>query len=336
MGRYLLKRLLLIVPTIAGILVLVFVLVRVVPGDPATVLESGPAGETLERGADRSRAARLFIERHGLDQPLATQLARWLGGLLRIPPDFGVEFATGRPVLEEMGRRLAVSIPLGGVSLALSCLIAIPLGIVSALRRGRTGERLLTTSLFVSYSIPTFWAGSLLILLFCNQGLFNLFPLLGLTSDDFHLLSLTEQLLDIAWHAVLPIACLTYGSVAYLARQMRSSLLEALHQDYVRTARAKGLSARGVVIKHALRNSLLPILTLLGSMLPFLVAGSVIVESLFEIPGIGRYAWQGFLSRDYNIVMGTTTLSAVVTLLGLLLSDISYALVDPRIRYDRA
>ena len=183
------------------------------------------------------------------------------------------------------------------------------------------------------YSLPTFWAGLLLILVFGATGL-NWFPVLGLHDKDATNFSTWQYVADTIWHAVLPVTCLTYGGLAYLSRQMRVGMLEVVRQDYIRTARAKGLEERVVILKHALRNSLIPVVTLFASILPILIGGSVIVETIFTIPGMGLYAFQGLIQRDYNVVMATVTVTAMMTLLGFLISDIVYAVVDPRIKYE--
>jgi peptide/nickel transport system permease protein len=187
--------------------------------------------------------------------------------------------------------------------------------------------------LFVLYSIPTFWAGLMLILCFGASGL-DWLPVLGLHDKDAADLSWGAYAWDTVLHGVLPVATLTYGGLAYLSRQMRVGMIDQIRQDYVRTARAKGLSERAVVLKHALRNSVIPVITIFASILPVLIGGSVIVEMVFDIPGMGKYALDGLLQRDYGIIMATTTFSAFMTLLGILLSDVAYAMVDPRISYD--
>jgi peptide/nickel transport system permease protein len=212
-------------------------------------------------------------------------------------------------------------------------LIAIPLGIFSAVKRGTLLDTVLTVGTFLLFSLPTFWAGLMLIILFGATG-FDVLPVLGLHDKDAANFTRWEYAKDLVLHAILPVACLTYGSFAYLSRQMRVGMLDVIRQDFIRTARAKGLAEKVVVLKHALRNSLIPVVTLFASILPALIGGSVIVETIFTIPGMGLYAFEGLVQRDYNVVMATVTASAVMTLVGFLVSDITYALVDPRIAYD--
>ena len=267
---------------------------------------------------------------NGGDRVQNTGAQKW-GGL--IIGDLGLEMQNRIPVAGELWKRLKVTVPLSFMSVVLAYLIALPLGIFSVRRQGTLLYNVTTVVLFVLYSIPTFWAGLMLVLAFGATGL-DWLPVVGLESKDAGELSGIQQAWDYFLHLILPVLTLTYGSLAYLSRQMRASMLEVIRQDYIRTARAKGLSENVVVYKHALRNSMIPILTLLASILPILIGGSVIVESIFSIPGMGKYAFEGLLSRDFNIVMATTIFVGVMTQFGILLSDITYSIVDPRIRHD--
>lgn len=253
------------------------------------------------------------------------------GGLLAF--DLGLEMQRKTPVAEELVRRLKVTVPLSLVSVLLSYLIALPLGIFSVRRQGTRIDAVSTVGLFVLYSIPTFWAGLMLIIVFGKMGL-DVLPVIGLTDIDHDQLSPMGKVWDIVSHCILPVATMTYTSLAYLSRQMRAGMLEVIRQDYIRTARAKGLSDNVVVYKHALRNSVIPVVTLFASILPILVGGSIIVEKIFDLPGMGKYAFEGLLRRDFYIVMATTIFVGIMTQIGILLSDITYSLVDPRIRYD--
>ena len=253
------------------------------------------------------------------------------GGLFLF--ELGDEWQAKTPVADELLRRLKVTVPLSLASILLSYLIALPLGILSVQKRGTKTDGAMTIGLFVLYSIPTFWAGLMLILVFGKTGI-DWLPVLGLHDKDADSFSTPQYVWDVLLHSILPVLTLTYASLAYLSRQMRAGMLDVIQQDYIRTARAKGLSERVVVYKHALRNSMIPVLTLLASILPILIGGSIIVEKVFDIPGMGKYAFDGLLRRDFNIVMATTVFVGVMTQLGILLSDITYALVDPRIRYD--
>jgi len=351
--HYVVRRVLWMIPTMLGITILVFTAIRLAPGDPATVMIGMSSGGNLETGVDYEARIARFRHEHALDKPIAVQYLGFLGpfnvqpdghpwfggsgadpwgGLLVL--DLGNEFQRKTmPIFDEMIRRLRVTIPLSLVSTFLIYLFALPLGIHSAVRAGSRLDSVSTLFLFVLYSIPTFWAGLMLVLLFGAAG-FDLLPVLGLHDKDAGELSPLAYAWDTVLHSILPIATLTYGGLAYLSRQMRVGMIEVIRSDYVRTARAKGLPERVVVLKHALRNSLIPVITLFASILPILIGGSVIVEYVFDLPGMGRYAYEGLVSRDYGIIMATTTFSAFMTLVGILLSDVAYALVDPRISYE--
>ncbi len=331
MLTYLLRRLLWMVPTLFGITLLLFCVMRLAPGDPATI-RFGQVGGGMAQGTNFEDAITKFRQKHHLDEHPVVQYGYWLGSLATL--DFGNEFS--RPhvkVRDELWERLKVTVPLSVVSVLLSYLIALPLGILSAVRQRSLGDRVTTLVLFLLYSLPTFWAGLMLILIFGKTGL-GWLPVLGLHDKDAALLTGWAWWKDLLLHCVMPVATLTYGGLAYLSRQMRVGMLETVRADYIRTARAKGLSEKVVVLRHALRNSLIPVVTVFATILPVLIGGAVLVESIFNIPGMGLYAYEGLIKRDYNVVMATTTMSAVMTLIGFLLSDILYAVVDPRISYD--
>lgn len=254
---------------------------------------------------------------------------RPFGGLLAL--DLGRELLSKRPVAGELWARLQVSLPLSLVAVLLSYGLALPLGIFSARRPGRLSDGLVTLLLFLLYSVPTFWAGLMAVLLFGKTGL-DWLPVVGLASKDAASLTPLGRLWDLCLHSVLPVFTLTYASLAYLSRQMRSGLLEVIESDFVRTARAKGLSEGRVIYVHALRNALIPMVTLVATILPVLIGGSIIVEVVFDLPGMGKYAYEGLLRRDFHVVMGTTLLTGVMTQLGILVSDLLYTWVDPRIQ----
>ncbi len=286
--------------------------------------------EQLGEGARIRAWFRWYYEEGGGRRVVNTGENPW-GGLLCW--DLGNEMQAKTPVAEELIRRLKVTVPLSLVAVLLSYLIALPLGIFSVRKQGTKLDGSLTVILFVLYSIPTFWAGLMMILIFGKTGL-DWLPVLGLHDKDADSLSGLAYGWDVVMHSILPVLTLTYGSLAYLSRQMRAGMLEVIRQDYIRTARAKGLSERVVIYKHALRNSMIPVLTLLASILPILIGGSIIVEKVFDIPGMGKYAFEGLLRRDFYIVMATTIFVGVMTQVGILLSDITYSLVDPRIRHE--
>jgi peptide/nickel transport system permease protein len=323
------------VPTMLGITFLLLMVIQLAPGDPAAIATSSSimAGDGVEAGnSDMQSAYEKFRERYRLDDPLLTQYVVWIQNVLVL--DFGNEFF--RPhveVFDELMDRLKVTVPLSLIAALLSYLIALPVGIYSAVKRGSASDKVLTLGLFMLYSLPTFWAALMLILAFGATG-FDLFPVIGLHDKDADLMTDWEYFKDVVWHAVLPVATLTYGGVAYLSRQMRVGMLEVVKQDYIRTAKAKGLPRKTVIFKHAVRNSLIPVITVFAQILPILIGGSVLVEQVFQVRGMGLYAFEGLMVMDYNIIMATVTFSSFMTLLGFLLSDVLYAIVDPRIAYD--
>ncbi|MCA8980340.1 MAG: ABC transporter permease [Planctomycetes bacterium] len=356
MLNYILRRVLWAIPTLLGILFMILVCMHAAPGDPAAMalgLGAGGGGEVSEKGANIEAKIEEFRKEHALDRSFVVQYLGYLGpfnvrpdghewfggtgkepwgGLLAL--DFGKELINkNKSVGDELKRRLMqVTIPLALISTFLTYLLAIPIGIYSANRRGTRIDKVMTLGLFVLYSIPVFWAGLMLQLIFGAEGL-NLLPVMGMHGPDADQMNLLEWLWDSAKHMVLPVTVSTYGGLAYISRQMRTGMIEVIHQDYIRTARAKGLSERTVVLKHALRNSLIPVITLFASILPILIGGSIVIEYVFDLPGMGEYMYKGLLSRDYNIIMSVMALTSVMTLAGILLSDIAYALVDPRISY---
>jgi peptide/nickel transport system permease protein len=319
---YLFRRLLLMVPLVLGITVISFLVMHLAPGEPTDLMaqqsvRSSP--EALER----------LREIYGLDKPLHRQYLDWLSRLARL--DFGRSFSMDRrPVLEKIAERLPVTLVLNGVSLLLIVLVAIPLGVLSAVRRGTVFDRTATVVVFLLFCIPGFWLGHL-----CQQ-FFGVYlrwlPSSGLRSPvGFEQLDFWGRFLDYARHLVLPIGISSLGGLAGLSRFMRSGMLEVAGQDYIRTARAKGLAERTVIYRHALRNALLPVITILGLSIPGLIAGSVIFETIFGLPGIGQLMWQSVMARDYPVVMGNLVLTAVLTLCGNLLADMGYVTADPRV-----
>ena len=265
-----------------------------------------------------------------------TQFGLWVSQAMTF--DFGDSYVKRRPVIRMIGDALPISVLLSGLSILISYIIAIPVGIFSAVKRYTPADHVTTVILFVLYSLPSFWVAGLLLLTTTGPPFLSLFPTRGLNSTGVYLgapdVSFMQWLLDRAWHLVLPVTCLTYGSLAYISRQMRSAMLETLSQDFIRTAQAKGLSAYAVIFRHALRNSLIPILTISAGLLPELIAGAIIIESIFTIPGMGVLTFEAIVNRDYPVINAVLFFSALLTLLGILLVDLSYAIVDPRITYD--
>lgn len=329
MKTYILKRLLLMIPTMLGITVMTFAIIRLAPGDPAAMrIGSGSQGMI-----GNQQLANEIIEKtrqqFGLDRPIHEQYWLWVTKIATL--DFGRSYRDNRPVMDRIWERLPVTLQLNLISIFLVYLIAIPLGIYSSTHQYSLGDKVSTTFLFILYSMPSFWVATILILFLGGGDYWHLFPITGISSLDAEQLPFFEWLIDRIWHLVLPVFCLTYGGLAYVSRQMRAGMLETIRQDYIRTARAKGLSERAVVFKHALRNSLIPIVTLLGFLLPAMLGGSVIIESIFTIPGMGQLGFDAILSRDYPVVMAIEVIAAFLTLVGLLISDLCYAIVNPTI-----
>ena len=258
-----------------------------------------------------------------------TRFAKWMGRLLTLR--FGASTHDGRPVTAKLAETLPVTLLLSLLSMALAYLVAVPLGIHAAVKRGTLAERVTTVTLFVLYSLPPFWVAMVLILLLGGVGYLDLFPIYGLSSPGLEQAGLAARAADMAHHLVLPVLCLSYASLALISRYQRNAMIEVIHQDYILAARARGLGERTVIFKHALRNALLPVITLAGLQVPFLISGSVIIERIFNIPGMGLLTFEAFLNRDYPVIMAVSVLTAVLTLAGLVLSDLAYALADPRI-----
>lgn len=331
MGMYLFKRILLIFPTLFGIIVITFVMIRLTPGDPAE-LRLG----NMEQGLNADQSSLTVIEEtrklYGLDKPIHLQFVLWLKRVVTF--DFGQSFKDKKPVLKKIGEALPITLTLNIITIFLIYLISIPWGVASALNPTGWLDRISALILFVLYSLPSFWVALILITFVSGGDYLDLFPIAGMMSDGAETLSFWNRVGNIAWHLVLPIICLTYGGFSFLTRFSRVTMLEVIHQDYMRTARAKGLSEWKVILKHGLRNALIPLLTLMGTLLPALLGGSVIIEQIFAIPGMGRLGFESVLSRDYPVIMALALISAFLTLVSLLLSDLLYRVVDPRIRFE--
>jgi peptide/nickel transport system permease protein len=326
MLTYAVRRLVLAVPLLLGITFVSFLVIHLAPGDPTEVL-------TGDLRADASADTRKILrETYGLDKPLHVQYWNWLSRLARL--DFGRSFSPdGRPVLTKIGERLPVTLLLNVVEMLIIVAIAIPIGVMSATRQFSTFDKVTTVFVFVGFATPDFWLALLLMILFGAQ--LGWLPISGLRSLNWEYMSFWGQQWDFVSHLLLPIFVATVGGLAGFSRYMRQSMLEVVRQDYIQSARAKGLAERVVIGKHALRNALLPIVTILGLSVPGLIGGSVIVESIFAIPGMGQLMVQSVFERDYPVIMGNLVIVATLTLVANLVADIAYGLVDPRIRVGR-
>ncbi len=323
MRKWLAKRLLEMFLTFWGITVISFVIIHLAPGEPISPMADFNPKFTPEM-RERLRA------QYGLDKPLYVQYLRWVKGLVRL--DLGRSFAPDRrPVWDKIKERLPVTLLINVLSLLIIFLVAVPLGVAAAVRAGSLFDRITTVLVFIGYAMPGFWLALLLMLLLGIK--WPILPISGLHSlMGYESLSVWEKVLDWAKHLVLPIFVSAFGGLAGLSRFMRSTMIEVLRQEFITTARAKGLPERVVIYKHALRNALLPVITILGLSIPGLVGGSVIFESIFSIPGIGQLMWQAVMARDYPVIMGNLVIVSILTLVGNFLADICYALADPRIR----
>ncbi|HEX9020880.1 MAG TPA: ABC transporter permease [Nitrospirota bacterium] len=321
MLTYVIKRTLLMIPILFGITVLSFGVMRLAPG--------GPAEAQMEFSARASAEARERLRKlYGADQPFYKQYATWLGKFMTL--DFGEAFADGRKVKDKIFESLPITLTINLLSLGLVLMIAVPLGIMSATRQYSFIDRFTTIFVFAGFSTPSFWIALLLIYLFGVQ--WGVLPISGKESLDVTGLTAWGWLMDRARHLVLPVFVSAFGGLAAYSRYMRNNMLEVMRQDYIRTARAKGLSEGVVVYKHALRNALMPVITILGLSLPGVIGGSAIMETVFGIPGMGLLMYQAVLSRDYNLAMGILVPGAFLTMLGNFLADVAYAFTDPRVR----
>lgn len=312
--------------TLVVITFLVYGLIRNMPGTPLTLnlAEVDPGKEISAEEIERLNKA------YGLDKPWYTAYGTWLTNLAQ--GDLGRSFHEKRPVTEMIGERIGPTLLLSLSSLVLTYLLAIPMGLYASARAGHLDERIPSTILYMLYSFPSFVAALFLQVVFAVQ--LDWLPLFGMYSDSYESLDFWGKVGDVFWHALLPVTCYTYGSLAYFSRFVRANMLEVVRQDYIRTARAKGLGPFRVFVHHAFRNTLIPLVTLIGLTLPHLLSGSVIIEQIFTWPGMGRLFFESIGRRDYPTIMGLTLMFAVLTLLGQLIADILYAVVDPRIRLD--
>jgi peptide/nickel transport system permease protein len=327
MASYIARRLLGSIPLVLGIATIIFFVVNLAPGDPAALyFQQGVPPEVLEQ-----------IRRNfGLDQPIHIRYWRWMVAFFT--GDFGYSYAHARPVLDIILETLGPTLVLAGATLVFIFVIGVVVGVLQSVRQHRPLDRILSVISLFFYSMPSFWLGLMLMLLFALKahewGWPIALPPTGMTSVDHEFMSFGEQMVDRLRHLILPVLTLSLVMAAGIARYTRGQMLEVIRQDYIRTARAKGLPERQVVIKHALRNSLLPVITLLGLYLPLLFSGSVFVEVIFSWPGMGRVIVDSIFQRDYPLVMATSFIFALVVVLGSLIADVLYAVADPRIRYD--
>lgn len=327
---YIIKRLFEMIPTLFGITILSFLIIHLAPGKPTDMLTDMNPKITPE--------ARVKLEKYyGLDKPIPVQYGMWLKRIVKL--DFGESFSTDRrPVMDKIWdtkqplieRRLFITFMINVISMFIIFLFAIPIGVSSATHQYSLYDKFTTTFVFLGFAIPSFWLALLMMMLFGIQ--LDWLPISGVKSMDYDSLTLLGKIWDRARHLILPLFVSSFGGLAGLSRYMRSNMLEVIRQDYITTARAKGLPENKVIYKHAMKNAVLPIITLLGLSVPGLIGGSVIFENIFGIPGMGQMFFMGVMTRDYPLIMGILTIGAFLTLIGNLLADLGYMFADPRIR----
>ncbi|MBP7552744.1 MAG: ABC transporter permease subunit [Spirochaetes bacterium] len=334
MLKYILKRFLLMIPTLIGISIVCFFITRILPGGPieqaiAQMTTKGDAGLT-------KRINEKEIERlkkiYGFDKPAYIQYFVWMKNILK--GDFGESFRTHKPVLTEIGEKIPISLIFGLTGFFLSYIICIPLGVKKALSHNTAFDTASSVAVYVGYSIPGFALGVLLLVLLGGGTFLNLFPLTGVVSNNFESLSFFRKVLDVIHHMVLPVFCYSIGGFAVLTSLMKNSLMDELNKDYVRAALAKGVPYKKVIFRHALRNALIPIATGVGGLFGAFFAGSILIEKVFTIPGMGLLGYESIVQRNYPVVLGLIIIQSLFNLLGRILSDFALVVVDPRITFD--
>jgi peptide/nickel transport system permease protein len=318
MAGYVARRLLQAVPILFGVAIISFGLVHLAPGDPI---------DRFRTPTVRPEQLEGLVRLYGLDRPIHEQFWSWITTYVQLwrPEAWGYSFLDGQPVLHKIAERLPATLLLGGTALLATVVLAIPLGILAAVKQYSWADRLISSAATVGYAIPSFLLG--IYLLFLGGVVLGWFPLFGMESFGNE-----GDPMDIAWHLVLPVSSLALQQVAGWSRYVRAAMLEVLHQDYVRTARAKGLPGRRVTYKHALRNAIIPVITLVGLTIPTLLGGAAITEAIFSWPGVGQMGVQAVQNRDYPVVLSFVMIGGVGVVIGNLLADVFYAVADPRIK----
>jgi len=311
----------LLIPLLIGISLISFLVIHLAPGKPTDV--------QLQLNQKVSLQVRERLEKlYGLDKPAHLQYFNWLRRMVCL--DFGVSFIDSRPVITKIRERIPITLFINIISLFLILGIAIPIGVFSAVHERTLLDRSLTVFVFIGFAMPTFWLALLLMKYFGVT--LHWLPVSGIRSDGFEQFTLVGKIIDVARHQWMPVFISAFAGLAGLSRYMRTNMIYVLHQDYIRTARAKGLTNNRIYFRHALKNAILPVITMLGLSLPGLIAGSVITESIFAIPGMGKLFYDAVMSRDYPVIMGVLVIGALLTLIGNLLADVSYSAAEPRIR----
>ncbi len=342
MTGYFIRRFLLIIPTFIGITLITFLILQVVPGGPLEMElmklrmggQSGEVGSsTIGSGAVNipESALQEMKEFYGFDKPIIERYINWLLNLVKF--DFGKSYVYAEPVWDVIASRFKVSIYFGLISFVLTYLICVPLGVAKAVKNGSKFDFISSFFVFLGYSTPGWAFGALLLILFGGGSFWNVFPLGGFRSEDFEMMGFFQKVIDQLHHTILPVIAFIIGNFATLTILTKNSVIENLSQDYIKTAFAKGLPEKRVIYFHALRNSLIPIATGLGSFLGLILAGSILVEKVFNIQGMGLLAFNSIINRDYPVTMGILVISSFLMLIGNIISDMIYAWADPRIRF---
>ena len=344
MLKYFLRRLAILIPTLIGVTIVVFAIINMAPGGPIEQriqqmrFGGGDGSSSMSKSSNRgseqgvsNEVMEALKKQYGFDKPVHERYFLWLKNIATL--NFGESFTYEEPVLDVIVSKFPVSLQFGIISLLLSYLISIPLGILKAIRHGSFFDISSSFVLFIFYSIPSFMLAILLIVVFSGGSFWEIFPIGGIQSELFDDLNTWEKLVDRVYHFTLPLICYTIGSFTSLTILMKNSLIEEIKKDYIRTARAKGVSEKVIYMKHALRNALIPIVTGLGGFLSVFFAGSLLLETIFQLDGIGLLSYKSILARDYNVIMGLIFIQSALFLLGNVISDFAYVLVDPRIDF---
>ena len=331
---YLIRRILIAIPTSLGITLVTFVIINLAPGGPIEQklqkMQMGAGGDSRSTSIPPEVLENL-IKQYGFDKPVHVRYWIWLKNISRF--DFGESFSYQEPVMDVISSKFPVSLQFGIASLILTYMICIPLGVKKAINAGGIFDQVSGIILYIMVSIPPLVLGIFLIVWFAGGSYFDWFPIGGIKSDMYDDLTTMGKVLDRAYHFVLPLTCYVIGGFTELSMLVRNSMLDVIKSDFIRTARAKGLDNNLIYFKHALRNALIPVATGLGGFLRVFLAGSLIVETIFNLDGIGLLGYSSILARDYNVIMGLTFISALLLLVGNMMSDFIYVMVDPRIDF---
>lgn len=329
---YLLRRILLAIPTFLGITLVTFFIINLAPGGPIEQkLQKMQQGDGAKSSSIPPEVLEALVKQYGFDKPVYERYWIWLKNISVL--DFGDSFSYQEPVMDVISSKFPVSLQFGIASLILTYLICIPLGVKKAINAGGVFDQVSGIVLYIMVSIPPLVLGIFLIVWFAGGSYFDWFPIGGIKADNYDDLTTGAKILDRIYHFILPLTCYVMGSFTELSMLVRNSMLDVVKSDFIRTARAKGLSNNSIYFKHALRNALIPVATGLGGFLRVFLAGSLIVETIFNLDGIGLLGYKSILSRDYNVIMGLTFISSLLLLVGNMMSDFIYVLVDPRIDF---